>query len=237
MHPRLTRLIQLESEVAYRAAPEPDRDEYTLIEGRIPVLLSAPHGAAHFRKGRVKDEDEYTSGLVRLVAEETGAHALFAWRKSSTDPNYYANTPYKRALRSFVEQHPVNFVLDVHGCSPDRDFGVALGTMHNRSCQNQRPAILRTLARHGFSEANQGLMRLDLDQTFPANGSENVETVTRFSFNQLGIPAAQIELNARLRIVQRLPGAAASEPLEGDAETILQMINVLIDLVNTLKTA
>lgn len=224
MHPTLERLIQLESEAAYGAEPDPGRVEFEFVEGRIPVLLSAPHGAVHYRKGRPKQEDEYTSGLARLLAEKTGAHALVAFRKSATDPNYYANTPYKRALQQAIERHSIRFVLDIHGCSPDRDFGIGLGMMHNRSCPYHRPAILQTLAAHGFDEMNSGLLRLDIDKTFPANGSEHIETITRFTSSRLGIPAAQIELNARLQIVRQLPGATSLATVNSEPDMILRMI-------------
>lgn len=237
MDPTLTRLIQLESEGAYRAEPDPGCDEFSIVPGSIPVLLSAPHGAAHFRNNSLKEEDEYTAGLVRLVAERTGAHALYAFRKSTTDPNYYPNTSYKRAMQHLTEQHPIHFVLDIHGCSPDRKFGIALGTMHNRSCPAQRPVIIRTLAHHGFSETSHGLLRLDVDRTFPANGNEHIETVTQFVFNRLGISAAQIELNAHLRIVQRLPGVTSRAEVVGEPESILRIIAALTDLVENLKNA
>lgn len=232
----LTRLVQLESEVAYRTAPEPGRHEFNVVKGQIPVLLSAPHGAAHFRNGKLKEEDEYTAGLVRLVAEKTGAHALYAYRKSPTDPNYYADIPYKHALQQIVDHTSVKFVLDIHGCSPEREFGIALGTMQNRSCPRQRPVIIRTLEAHGFSESNPGLMRLDLDKTFPASGNHHIETVTQFASDKLRVPAAQLELNAHLRIVQRLPNTTSTKPVIGEPEQILRTVSALIDLVAVLTS-
>lgn len=236
MNPLLTRLIELESEVAYRTTPEPGRLEFSIVEGHIPVLLSAPHGAAHYRNGQLKEEDEYTTGLARLVAEKTGAHAMVALRQSNTDPNYYPGTSYKLALQNFVDQHPVNFLLDIHGCSPKRDFGIALGTMQNRSCPRHRSKIVQNLEAHGFSHSNHGLTRLDIDETFPANGSHRVETVTQFAYKKLNVPAAQIEINAHLRIAKRLPNSTSTVPVVGLPEDILNTIQVLIALVNLLKS-
>lgn len=236
MNPLLTRLIELESEVAYRTAPEPGRLEFSIVKGHIPVLLSAPHGAAHYRNGQLKEEDEYTAGMARLVAEMTGAHAMVACRESNTDPNYYPGAPYKLALQNFVDQHPVNIVLDIHGCSPKRDFGIALGTMQNRSCPRHRSKIIQTLEAHGFSQSNHGLTRLDIDETFPANGSHRVETVTQFAYKKLKVPAAQIEINAHLRIAKRLPNSTSAVLIVGKPEDILHTIQVLIALVNLLKT-
>ena len=39
-------------------------DYFEIIEGEIPVLLSAPHGAKHYRNGSFKEEDEYTASLA-----------------------------------------------------------------------------------------------------------------------------------------------------------------------------
>jgi len=232
----LARLVELESNVSYRTAPEPGREEFSVFPGQIPVLLSAPHGAAHYRNGKLKPEDEYTAGLAQLVAEETAAYALFACRQSSTDPNYYCNTAYKRELQRLVEKNGIQFVLDLHGCSPDRAFGVGLGTMFARSCPRQRPVIIDTLESHGFSIGkNGGLMHLDIDQTFPAAGSDGVETVTRFAAEKLHVSAAQLEINAHLCIVQRLPGATSKQPFEGKPELILRTIRALIALVEVLS--
>lgn len=235
MNPLLSRLVELESEVAYRAEPEPGRPEFKAISGHLPVLLSAPHGAAHLREGRIKEEDEFTAGMVRLVAEKTGAHALYTYRKSRTDPNYYANVPYKQVLKEIVDQARVKFVLDIHGCAPERDFGLALGTMCNQSCPRHRPSIVDSLAGHGFSVSSRGLLRLDLDRTFTASGNHKVETVTQFAAQKLKIPAAQLEINARLRIVQ-LNSHGDTEKEPGDPDDILRTVNALLDLVWVLES-
>src|SRR5512143_970237 len=55
-------------------------DYYDYIEGRIPILISAPHGAKHYRKekgkGYWKKEDAYTSSLAIELGRLTGAHVI-----------------------------------------------------------------------------------------------------------------------------------------------------------------
>ena len=83
----LSRLQMYESQVEYKTPPAAGKPAFRFHPGKLPILLSAPHGAAHMRNGLLKEEDDYTAGLVRLVAEITGAHAIYTWRRSEDDPN------------------------------------------------------------------------------------------------------------------------------------------------------
>ncbi len=94
----LERLVALEEDVTYREPPADGGPPFRYQSGRLPILLSAPHGAAHRRDGRLKREDEYTAAFARLVAERAGAHVLYAFAQSESDPNYDRESPYKAAL-------------------------------------------------------------------------------------------------------------------------------------------
>ena len=52
----------------YRGARDGER-VYTVLDGKIPVLVSAPHAVKHLRAGVVepKEEDEYTGTVARLL--------------------------------------------------------------------------------------------------------------------------------------------------------------------------
>ncbi len=234
MHSMLKRLVALESETGYQTDPAPGEDSFLFIPGSLPILLSAPHGAAHWRAARFKEEDEYTSGLARLVAKITGAHVICAHRRSSSDPNVDSDAPYKTALKEIVRLHRPRIMLDIHGCKPENGFGIALGTMKGASCPSHRPVILQILYERGFSESHSDLTGLDVDKKYPAMGDHAREPVTRFAWEKLGLPAAQLEVNAHLRVVQRLPGASTSGSFSGDPQGILHMIATLTALVKAL---
>ena len=231
----LTRLEEMESEIEYRLPPGVGQMAFRYTSGQVPVLLSAPHGAAHMRNGRLKEEDDYTSGLVRLTAEVTGAHALYAWRKSNSDPNYDPVSPYKKALRRIVRRKGIGFVIDVHGCAAYREFGLGVGTMRGQSCPHHRTLILRALNRLGFREGGPWLSRLDIDDTFTASGGSRQETITRFCWQKLQVPAIQLEFNSYLRVVRRLPEASERDPFQGDPAHIQRAIRALITLVRVLE--
>ncbi len=226
--------MALESETGYQTDPAPGEDSFLVIPGNLPVLLSAPHGAAHWRNERYKEEDEYTSGLARLIGESTGAHVICVHRRSSTDPNMDVDAPYKAALKEIVRLRNLRIVLDIHGCKPENGFGIALGTMKGASCPRHRPVILQILNKQGFLESSAGLAGLNVDKKYPAMGEDSREPVTRFVWEKLGLSAAQFEVNAHLRVVQRLPGATMPEPFAGDPEGILHMIATLAALVKAL---
>jgi hypothetical protein len=211
------------------------------IGGRLPVLVSAPHAAAHFRKGEIKEEDEYTGALAQLVGELSGAHVLYVRRKLAGDPNYDTHAPYKEALRQEVERHRLRFVLDLHGARQDRDFGLALGTLNGRSCPGQMALILEVLKAHGFqrdilpSTGPKRLSRLDVDNQYSGARIKGQETVTRFAWERLGIPAAQVEINAWLRVVNRKADATHPEEFQGDPAGIERTIASLTALVKVLE--
>lgn len=231
----LERLIQYESDILYQMPPEHDQPEFALQTGTIPVLLSAPHGAVHTRHGALKDEDEFTAAISRLVAEETGAYVLYARRKSATDPNFYADVPYKKALQQIVAQARIEFILDIHGSSARRDFGLALGTMHGQSCPAHLELLLRTLHHNGFARNLSGRSRVDVDNVFPAAGGSKVETITRFAWHKLRVPAAQMEINAHLRIVRRKQDASLPGPFTGDPTQIEKTVFAIRDVVRALS--
>lgn len=234
LSPRLQRLVELESKIEYRDSPPPGAAEFSYLPGEIPILLSAPHGAAHVRNGRLKPEDEYTAGLCLLVAELTGAHVLYSHNRAPCDPNWDRDAPYKHRLRAILSQDGLRCVVDVHGASPRHEFGLAVGTMRGRSLPGLRAPLLASLRRCGFSESGRGLQRLDVDNRFTGAGGKRQETVTRFVWEELGVPAVQIEINAHLRIVTRLLNTPSATRFQGDPALIEHTIESLTALIQDL---
>lgn len=229
--------MELEADVRYQEPPEKRGSRVGVLPGTTPVLLSAPHGAVHMRHGEAKEEEEFTAALVCLVAQRSGAHALYARRRSATDPNWYVDAPYKRCLRRVVRREGVRFVFDIHGTAPDRRFGLALGTMEGRSCPEQRDELIRQLEAGGFRRDVAFPDRLEVDQTFTAKGVGEQETITYFVSERLGVPAAQLELHPLLRVVERREDATLPRPFHGDPERIKRIVRVLMSIVGFLATS
>lgn len=227
----LERLLELEADVLYQE-PAPDvASRIGRVSGPVPVLLSAPHGAVHTRRGQAKEEEEFTAAIACHVADMTGAHALYARRRSPTDPNWYRGVPYKKRLREMLEETGLRFVLDLHGMAPDRSVGLALGTMKGESCPEQRDRILEHLKARGFRPDAPFPDRLDVDVTFTGIGVREQETITSFVSQRLGIPAAQLELHPLLRVVERREDASLPGPFHGDPDCISRIVEALVHLV------
>ncbi len=236
MYELLDRLVELEQDVRYREPPLEDEGAFGFVSGERPVLLSAPHSAVHTRRGTRKEEEEFTAAMACLVAHLTDAHALYARRQSPTDPNWYADAPYKRRLRRLVAREQVTFVLDIHGMAPDRDLGIALGTLKGESCPEHRDAIIRLLEVHGFRRTGDSLDYLDVDQTFTAQGLSGQETITDFAWRTLGVGCAQFELHPALRVVERREDATLPGPYQGDGERITRVVRALVAIAEAVSS-
>lgn len=227
----IKRLIELESDVHYQELALPGEEETGYTQGSIPVLLSAPHGAAHTRNGHPKEEDEYTAGLARLIAEMTGAHVLYLRRRSPEDPNWDPDPAYRRQLAAVVQDHGIGFILDIYGAVFHTDFGVTIGTMGGESCPNHRELIIDTFAKYGLRPNGEGLDRLDVDKSFSGRGQS---TIMRFACQELGVPAAQFEINGHLRIIERRDDASSKRQFWGEPRRIDNTVRAFVSLVRAL---
>ena len=231
----IKRLIEIEDDIHYQEYASEDEPEFGYYQGSLPILISAPHGAAHTRNGRQKDEDEFTASLAFLLGEETGSHAFYARRKSITDPNVDPAAPYKEGLAKIIRENGIRFVLDLHGVRGDRTYGIELGTADNQSCsKEEKDLIVSTLNEFGFvNDHTERFQKLWIDKVNKGAGV-NGETIIRFvsKNDDLNISAAQFELNANLRIPQRKSDATqAGTPFEGDPTMIARTIQAFKKLV------
>jgi len=221
-------IIDKERDISYQALGSEGDPEFKFIPGKNGILISAPHGAVHYRKNRSKEEDEYTAGIAQWLAEKTSSHVIYLRRRVDYDPNYDVICPYKQDLASLVQDHDIQFIIDVHGASDTRDFGIAIGTMHGLSCPDPlKMHIVESLTESGFSENSSGLDRLDVDNTFAGAGSDQTMTIIKFAHHKLGISAVQLELNAKLRIPERRLDSSVKKPFSGDPERITNALLAL----------
>ena len=234
----MARLVMLESAVYPSQPPPANEPAFKHISGPLPILISAPHSTAHWRNGRLKKEEGFTAAISHYIALATGAHALYTHYQSEKDPNWHKAAPYKSALAHILNQQRIKFVLDLHGMSNRYKVGLVLGTINGRSCPQHEQSIIQTLQTHGFCQVSlahaRKLEQLQWQQ-FIVNhprftGGVISHTVTRFVSQEVGIPAAQLELCTLLRVVP--PHYQRYERLLGGVETV---VSTLIALVQNLS--
>ncbi|MBW2038903.1 MAG: hypothetical protein JRI46_04790 [Deltaproteobacteria bacterium] len=209
-------------------------DYFEIIEGKIPVLLSAPHGAKHLRNGVWKGEDGYTSSTAIKLGELTGAHVIFVKNKTREDSNYLTNTRYKDVIRKFVDGKGIKFLADLHGADITRNYKINVGiidkdNMEECSCPRLKPTIEESLR-----AIQDPLFNLD---RFTAGSSG---TVTYFAKHTCGIEAAQFEINARYRIIERKPDRSKAMNREepdfmAEEKNVLELLRCLKEMVLRIK--
>jgi hypothetical protein len=206
----LTALYEAEQRIVHydRAAP-PGESAIVALPGSVPVLISAPHSVRHWRGSDWKQEEEYTAGLGYLLHQETGAHFIYGRYMLNPDPHDDGDDgPYKRALDDLISAARIRLGLDLHGARGDRDFAVALGTMHGETFARREAELAAAFEQHGFhAEAETSLDRLVLNPPRYTGGLRQ-PTITRYIWHKHGIPTVQVELSAWVRIVVRLESAS-----------------------------
>jgi hypothetical protein len=210
---------------------EESADYYRFVEGKIPILISAPHGAQHFRRreNRWKGEDEYTASLAIKLGQLTGAHVIYVKNKTREDPNNDPTSKYKSAVAKAVKDYHIKFLLDLHGSDEGRPFKVDIGTINEETGKSSCPTYKETI-----QEVLSDFEAKIFNKKFCAN---DTCTMTFFARNELGIEAAQVEINAKYRIVERkLDSTKAKKGVKphfkADEKDVLDLVTKLEQMVH-----
>ncbi len=230
-------LLRCEQAVAYRAMPAAGEREFSIVEGSVPVLISAPHACLHRRGDEWKMEEEFTAAFALLLAEETGCSAIYLCRQSCEDPNWLQGSKYKEALADLVARRNIGLVIDLHGMTNRHHMGVAIGTMLGRACPGLdvqggfvKQGFVKT-PHTGLTPANETeWRRLVIDHPRFTGGIRN-HTVTRFVVEQLQTAAVQIELASAVRIVYSPATDDWPHAYTGDSSAIIASFQALCELI------
>lgn len=225
--------------IHYRTAPATPTQGIQVRSGAVPILFSAPHAARHKRNERWKQEDEYTGAIAEWLHQLTQGHALYVSHQIDPDPHDDGDQNlYKQQLAAIVKAHSIKLVVDLHGVRGDRDFGVGLGTMHGVSCEPYEQFIIDHFEAVGFLRQNfeSSLDRLAINPPRYTGGLSR-PTITRFAHQQLHVPAIQMEINAWIRVLKRLPHSTnalsrTAPDFYGDRERFVRFITALSKLAN-----
>lgn len=169
--------------------PVPDGERwFKVITGTQPVVITAPHATRPLRNGKRRFSDGGgTAALAVALGELTGATVIHTTWEGPSDPNYYDDNDFKRALKKVIEEVKPKLVLDLHGSHPYRSYDVDFGTMNGESLLGDEK-LLDDLAARLRAE---GLVSQS-DNRFAAAKNQ---TIAKFAA-RAGVPAIQLEVNA-----------------------------------------
>lgn len=178
-----------ERELAKRyETPAPKGENWFAIrKGKSKVLVVAGHATSQTREGRIKPADRGTGSLALMLHELADATILHVTHQSPSDPNFYDDNDFKKALDRLLAELKPTLVLDLHASQAARPYDMDFGTMRGKSLLG-RNDLLKSLAEHLRAE---GLANFSQDY-FSADGQR---TITRFVVDRK-IPCIQCEASA-----------------------------------------
>ncbi len=166
---------------------------YKVIQGKIPILLSAPHGVKQVRNKKIKWEDAMTGGIVEYLCDTINAFGIIRTCNLNDDPNYNNDSlslQYKNEINNLIEKNNIVYLFDIHGCSNKYGFDIAIGTNdgNNLSCNKEEFNNIKSILATDFSVA--------IDTKFKAS---KPYTISNYIHNQSNITCIQLEISKKVR--------------------------------------
>lgn len=168
-------------------------NNFKIINGTLPIILSAPHAVKQCRNGKIKEEDKLTGAIVEYLCMKTGINGIIRTCNYNDDPNYENSgeaLKYKEAILKLIKEKNIRLLIDVHGCTNQHGFDIELGTNYGENIDNDESYI--EILKQEFSQ----LGKVAIDEEFKA---ERTTTVSNFIHKNSGIPCIQIEISTKFR--------------------------------------
>ena len=179
-----------------------DAPPFSIVEGELPVVVSAPHAVSQLREGRVKPSDDFTGAMALAVAELSGASSIVASRFDASDPNWdpLERCSYKQTLASMVRELGVVAVLDLHGVPAAAPDAIEIGSADGYTVRALPGAdefacrILRERLRGHLRKRGKAV---SLNARHAARGRN---TVAHAIARECGVVALQLEVSTPFRV-------------------------------------
>lgn len=166
---------------------------FEVLEGKIPVLISAPHSVRQLREGKIKAKDRYTGAIAIELAKSTNSFAIYKTYNNQDDASYdIENNEYKEKVLELIYKHNIKVFLDIHGAKDTEEFDIDIGTDGKRNL-NGKVQILEKLVKN---LKEKGITKLGIDQKFKAC---TMHTLTKKIATNTDIACMQIEITKKYR--------------------------------------
>lgn len=180
----------------------PDAPAFSVVEGKLPVIVSAPHAVSQLREGRVKPSDDFTGAMALVVAELSGASAIVASRYDACDPNWdpFESCAYKQALAEMARELSAVAVLDLHGVPAAAPDAIEIGSADGFTVKAM-PGVDEFACRYLREQLREHLERCG--KTVGLNGrhaARGANTVARAIARECGVATLQFEMSSPFRV-------------------------------------
>ena len=171
---------------------------FEVLEGKIPVLLSAPHSVRQLREGKIKAKDRYTGAIAIELAKLTDSFAIYKTYNNQDDASYdIENNEYKERVLELIDKHHIKVFLDIHGAKDTDEFDIDIGT-DGKSNLNGKMQILENLIE---SLKEKGITKIGIDKKFKAC---TMHTLTKKIATSTDVACMQIEITKKYRDLEQI---------------------------------
>lgn len=173
---------------------------FQIVEGSIPIIVSAPHCVIQTREGKMKSKEGETGAIVQLLAKRTKCYAIYKTYHNNDDANYdITNNPYKEELKNIIITKNIKLLIDIHGARNENDFDIDIGTDNGINVQNNAELInvlKNCLKSHGIENIKE-------NEKFKASSPH---TISKYISETTNIPCIQLEVAGRYRYIENIEG-------------------------------
>lgn len=172
------------------------KEEFTVIEGKRPLLISAPHNSLHKRpnlSGRYRQAEEFTGEIVKEVCALTGAWGIYLSKNTDYDPSYFplVRNPYKKEVKRICKENDIKYFIDIHGMALDSHLDFAFYYPLGFRNSKKLTSLLEENLPKGKLEGCSVVV-----YNFPESPRKSL---SEFTASKLRIPSSQIETARYIR--------------------------------------
>jgi hypothetical protein len=170
----------------------------TIIEGKLPILISAPHVFPQPRKTldgiKLKVGEQFTSDIMRDICERTNCFGIMLNSEADYDPNFdkYSDNEYKQAVKKMKKDFDLQYFIDLHGLKDSYQFDV--GIFIKKKYENSKKLAYKIADDLNRADFNGALITI---HNFHSTNTQ--ETLSEYVCTKLNIPAVQIEIARYIR--------------------------------------
>lgn len=106
-------------------------EKYRVLNGNIPVLISAPHSVNQFRIDDIRGAEKYTGALARYFNNSIGCYSIFQMF-THADPNSDKEHMYKNAIINLIENLNIKLLIDIHSSEFKEDSKADIDLVTNK---------------------------------------------------------------------------------------------------------
>ncbi|MEO2077858.1 MAG: hypothetical protein ABGX20_21210 [Bacillus sp. (in: firmicutes)] len=164
------------------------RDSHVILQGSLPIMISAPHTVSQMRNGKAKNSESYTGVLATLLHKNEDFHAIIKTRNLMDDANYDRHSLYRDELISYINRHSIKLLIDLHVMHSSKANILEIATGNGKNIHEQWDLVnaMTTIAK------SHGIDKIGIDHKFRAL---NPNCVSAHIADRCQIPTLQVEMN------------------------------------------